>query len=464
MAHILIIDDEVLFAETVADKLTSLGHQAQCSPSLTEGILQADKGAFDVILLDVRLPDGNGLEAIHRLKAVESEPQIIIITGAGDPDGAELAIRHGAWCYLEKTSILKEMVLPLTRALQYRVAVQGQQEVLTVLKRENIIGDSPSLRHCLDQLAKAAVSAADVLVTGESGTGKELFSRAIHANSTRSQGNFVVVDCAALPTHLVESTLFGHVQGAFTGADQTNRGLISHADKGTLFLDEVGELPLSAQKTFLRVIQERFFRPVGGQKETKSDFRLICATNRDLDALTDQGLFREDLLHRLRGMVLHLPPLRRRRDDLSLLVDHFLTRLCLRYGQPAKEYQSDFMDYLQAYDWPGNVRELSQTLEATFAEAVNASSLFPQHLPLRIQTAYARTKVRGEGMHPSSIVLQEGQTILSWREAKADFESNYLKHLLQQAGANKTRAAKLSGLSRNRLYQLLNKYHPPKGG
>ncbi len=458
MAHILIIDDEILFAETVADKLTALNHRVQCSPSLTDGIAKSEAGDFDIIMLDVRLPDGNGLAAIRRLKNVASEPEIIIITGAGDPDGAELAIRHGAWCYLEKTSILKEMVLHLSRALQYREALQGQRTALSVLQRDNIVGDSPELRKSLSQLAKAATSTANVLISGESGTGKELFAKAIHANSPRRQEDFVVVDCAALPEQLTESVLFGHVRGAFTGADYENPGLIKQADRGTLFLDEVGELPLSVQKNFLRVLQERTFRPVGSQKEEQSDFRLLSATNRDLNVMVKRGLFREDLLHRLQGMALTLPTLRQRKSDLPLLVEHFLRQISRRYEQRTKEYQHDFIECLQCNDWPGNVRELLQALESAFLEAFHVPCLFPQHLPLRIQAAYARSKIHVQNKGQLGIIFQEEAGVRPWRKAKADFERNYLESLLRQTGSNKTKAAEISGLSRNRLYQLLKKY------
>jgi len=457
MAEILIIDDDQLFAETVADKLDSLHHCAHCVHTLADGLEAAAAGAFDVILLDVWLPDGNGLHMIDPLRSVPSAPQVIIITGQGDPDGAELAIRHGAWCYLEKSSIVKEIALSLTRALQYRQALRGQKAVLKTVERDQLVGESPSFLHCLETLAKAAAADASVLIAGESGTGKEAFARAIHANSRRKSGNFVVVDCTALPEQLVESVLFGHVKGAFTGADRANRGLIRHADQGTLFLDEIGELPLATQKSFLRVLQERAFCPVGSQEECKSDFRLICATNRDLAAMTEQGSFREDLLYRLRGLSLTLPPLREREGDIPLLTTHFLSRLVQRYGQEQKECMPDFIDYLTSYSWPGNVRELSQAIESAFAQAVYSPVLFTQHLPVHIRTAHARanvTRQEAAPLAPPSAV----PPVLVWREAKDAFERQYTRHLLQQSEGNIMEAGRLSGLSRTRLYQLIKKY------
>lgn len=457
MALILIIDDDPLFAETVADKLESLHHQSQTTGSLAEGLQAAVDGTFDIILLDVYLPDGNGLESIDQLRAVPSEPQVIIITGQGDPDGAEMAIRHGAWCYLEKNSIVKEISLPLARALQYRQAVSGQKDVLRAVERDQLVGESPRFCQCLEILANAAGADASVLISGESGTGKEAFARAIHANSRRRKGNFVVVDCTALPEQLVESVLFGHVKGAFTGADRANRGLIRHADKGTLFLDEIGELPLATQKSFLRVLQERAFCPVGSQEECHSDFRLICATNRDLAAMIEERLFREDLLYRLRGLSLHLPPLRERDGDIPLLVEHFLNRLVQRYGQEQKECLPEVMEYLCSYHWPGNVRELSQAIESAFAQAVYSPVLFSQHLPVHIRTAHARANVRRQDPL-SPALLASAESILGWREAKDAFERDYTQRLLCHSEGNIMEAGRLSGLSRTRLYQLIKKY------
>jgi two-component system NtrC family response regulator len=457
MAEILIIDDDPLFAETVADKLDSLHHVSQAAGSMAQGLQAAIDGDFDIVLLDVHLPDGNGLTVIDQLRAVRSAPQVIIITGQGDPDGAEMAICHGAWCYLEKNSIVREISLPLTRALQYRKALSGQNAVLKAVERDQLIGESSRFLQCLEILANAAAADASVLISGESGTGKEAFARAIHANSRRKNSNFVVVDCTALPEQLVESVLFGHVKGAFTGADRANRGLIRHADKGTLFLDEIGELPLATQKSFLRVLQEHTFCPVGSHDECHSDFRLICATNRDLASMTEKGQFREDLLYRLRGLSLHLPPLRDRDGDIPLLVEHFLDRLVQRYGQNKKECLPEVMECLCSYHWPGNVRELSQAVESAFAQAVYSPVLFTQHMPVHIRTAHARANIRGQEPVPSA-PMAPATVLLAWREAKDAFERQYTQQLLHHSEGNVMEAGRLSGLSRTRLYQLIKKY------
>lgn len=254
---------------------------------------------------------------------------MIIITGLGDPDGAEMAVRNGAWDYIQNPFSLNSLILPLKRVFQYRDELAKRQKPAVALKLDGIIGSSSQIKSCFDYLAQAANSEANVLITGETGTGKELFARAVHANGPRADRNFVVVDCAVLPETLVESSLFGHVRGAFTGADRASEGLIKQADKGTLFLNEVGELPISIQRAFLRVLQECTFRPVGGKSEVSSEFRLIAATNRDLDARVKDGKFRMDLLYRFRSLQLELPPLRQRQEDIRDMVLFYAAKICL---------------------------------------------------------------------------------------------------------------------------------------
>ena len=262
MANVLIVDDDQMICDALASKVRSMGSEVSCVFTLEEALHEVPLGTFDVVFLDVRLPDGNGLDALPVLRSLPCPPEIIIMTGKGDQGGAELAINNGAWDYIEKPSSLGAMTLPLLRALKYREAVKAQKPKRT-LDREGIVGSSAPMRLCFDQLAQAADSHANVLITGETGTGKELFAWAIHRNSPLARKNFVVVDCAALTDTLVESMLFGHEKGAYTGADKASEGLIKQADGGTLFLDEVGELPLAIQKAFLRVLQERRFRPLG---------------------------------------------------------------------------------------------------------------------------------------------------------------------------------------------------------
>jgi len=331
MGKVLIIDDDQMFCEMLSDMVTDMGHGVKVAHSLSQGLADALSGPFDVVFLDVRMPDGSGLSALPKIRELSDAPEVIIITGAGDPDGAELAIVNGAWDYIEKQSSIKRMTLPLVRALQYREEKKAKKP-LVALKLEGIVGHSPKMRECYDLLAQAADSDANVLIYGETGTGKELFARAIHNNSGRAGKNFVVVDCAALTESLVESALFGYEKGAFTGADKAQVGLIKQADGGTLFLDEVGELPIIMQKAFLRVLQEKRFRPLGARQEVESNFRLVAATNRHLDRLVEEGGFRQDLLFRLRTLSLNLPPLWERLEDVKDLVLFHTGKLCESYG------------------------------------------------------------------------------------------------------------------------------------
>src|SRR5574340_806626 len=330
MGNVLIIDDDEMLCSMLASSVRSMGHEVSFALTIREGLSKASGEIVDVVLLDVHMPDGHGLDALVAIRQLPSPPEVIVMTGDGDAGDAGTAITNGAWDYIEKPSSLNVITSVLTRALQHRQVKKARKPV--VPDRMGIIGDSVAIRDCLDLLAQAAASDANVLITGETGTGKELFAWAIHKNSERAEKNFVVVDCAALQETLAESALFGHEKGAFTGADKAHDGLISQADGGTLFLDEAGELSLSLQKVFLRVLQEHCFRPLGAKKEIKSNFRLVVATNRDLDKMVEAADFRGDLLFRLRALTIKLPPLRERPGDIEDLVRHHVAGLCRRYG------------------------------------------------------------------------------------------------------------------------------------
>ncbi len=460
MAEILVVDDDVMLQEMLVRQLHRSGHQASCASTLADGVKQAVAREYDVVFLDVQLPDGNGLEYIAKFKGVSSSPEVIIITGKGDKNGAKKAIVGGAWAYIEKPNVIRELLLHLTRALQYRKEKYRTEIVPVVLKRDAIVGNSPLLIKCFDQVARAAVSNASVLITGETGTGKEIFARAIHENSARADKNFIIVDCAALPENLIESTLFGHVKGAFTGAESDREGLIRLADGGTLFLDEIGELPLSLQKTFLRVLQERTYRPVGSTREEYSDFRVVAATNIDIAHSVDQGTFRSDLLYRLKAFSFTLPPLRKRKEDIKILTRYLLARMWDRSQLEYKGIAPDFTEYLMAYDWPGNVRELQQTLEQVVARTVETPTVFAYHLPehFRIQQAQAAIQSSSSCSSPS-ISSEDGHAPPPpWQEYKNNYEKQYIYDLMRHARGNVTMACKVSQLSRARLYQLREKY------
>ena len=465
MANILILDDDKMVCDTLSNVLKCIGHDVTCAFTLDDGLRKATSGAFDVVFLDVWMPDGNGLDVLPRLKEVPLSPEIVIITGEGDPDGAELAIKNGAWDYIEKPASTQDLILSVTRALQYREEKEAGRPAVA-LKRAGIIGSSRQMTTCLELLAQAAGSDANVLITGETGTGKELFARAIHANSHCANRNFVVVDCAALPETLVESVLFGHERGAFTGADKTSEGLIRQAHEGTLFLDEVGELPRSLQKALLRVLQEHRFRPVGAKLEVVSNFRLAAATNRDLDEMVRRGQFRNDLLFRLRSITIELPPLREREGDMTELAVYHTARVCKRYGMGIKGFSPEFFEALGTYEWPGNVRELLNALESALAAAGNEPTLFPVHLPTQIRIKLARASVSKKIAHKG---IPRGDTgeplprLQAIRQAAiAEAEQQYLQDLMLHTGADIEKVCEVSGLRRSRFYELLKKYNISK--
>jgi two-component system NtrC family response regulator len=466
MANILIIDDDQLIRDTLCNAVTRMGHRSSGVPTLQEGLETARSQPYDVVFLDVKMPDGNGLDILPDIRKTRSVPEVIILTGYGDPDGAELAIKNGAWDYIEKPCSMQAMTLVLGRALQYREE-KGRERPVNLI-REGIVGSSQALNVCLDLVAQAAGSDANVLISGETGTGKELFALAIHKNSRRAGKNFVVVDCPALPETLVESILFGHEKGAYTGADKARDGLVLQADGGTLFLDEVAELPFPVQNSFLRVLQERRFRPIGRQQEVQSNFRLIAATNRNLEGMVKQGEFREDLLFRLKAFSLEVPPLRAHREDIKELVHYYVAKLCEDYGIAEKNVSPEVFDVLLQYNWPGNVRELVHTLERAISAAPDDPVLFQKHLPTPIRVAVARASVSGgaaekdttQATHSPAAAFPKLQ---KFREsATAQAEQQYLEDLLALTQGDIQRACRVSGVSRSRLYALMKKYrlHP----
>ena len=459
MANILIIDDDKTLCDLLMKKLNNLNHTATCSHTISIGLQVASKADFDLIVLDVHLPDGSGLELLPKLKMLASKPEIIIITGEGDPDGAEIAIETGAWNYIEKPLSTREFKLQVSRALQYHEGKLSRKP-LVLLKKNGIIGNDPKLEKCFEQIAQTTVNKAPVLITGETGTGKELFARAVHANSNRSDGPFVVLDCAAIPEKLVESLLFGHQKGAFTGADKNRDGLILEANQGTLFLDEVGELPLSIQKTFLRVLQEHRFRPVGAKHEMESDFRLVAATNCDLDEMAKVNLFRIDLLFRLKAVHIHLPPLRERKSDIEALAFHFISGLCKLDGIGVKGVSPDFFETLCAYDWPGNIRELKNTIDCSLSNAKMHEMLYPAHLPANLRVNLIRkTVAKGNKTQNQTIPSTPlNETLPSLKTSIEDTEKKYLTTLMLSTLGDIQSACRISGLSRSGLYSRLKKY------
>ncbi len=465
MARLLIIDDDQGICHVLTRTAERMGHEAVSCGSLAEGERLLGESDFDVILLDVHLPDGNGMDAMDAFAAHPGHPEIVVITGLGASDDAERAIHCGAWDYIEKSSP-RRMAQALEQVLRYREErYAARQQQSSTLERDGIVGDSPRMKACLVALSDIAPGEANVIITGETGTGKEAIARAVHRNSPRRGGPFVIVDCASLPDSLAESILFGHVRGAFTGASYDSIGLVREAHGGTLFLDEVGELPLSLQATFLRVLQQKTFRPVGASTEESSDFRLVAATNRDLDAMARNGEFRFDLLFRLRGAHLALPPLRERMEDVQPLVAHYIEECCRKRGIETKVASNGFLDMLDEYSWPGNVRELVNAVDYAVNAAFFEQTLFQAHLPRELRASVLGGRVRpARGEEPSALPDTLPTLADHRKEVLQKAERHYLEQLMLLVGNDMQAACDMSGLSQSRLYALLKEFKLPTPG
>ena len=459
---ILIIDDDTYIYKVLTKRFEKLGYETHFSLTLRKGLDKLFSDEFDVLFLDVNLPDGDGLEAIDNIREHPNAPEIIIMTGDSNPEGAELAMKSRAWDYIQKTGSQKEFEFSLIRALEYRQQKQSKPPKQTI-KRNSIIGTSRQVTACLEKISKASNNNAPVLITGETGTGKELFAKAIHENSRRNKNDFIVVDCAALPEHLVESVLFGHSKGAFTSADSDKTGLLKLADKGSLFLDEVGELPLAIQKKFLRALQEKKFRPVGSKKEISSDFRLIAATNRDVSTMIEHGKFREDLYFRIASLTIELAPLRDRKSDIALLIKHHMDRKEKLFDESPHKISNEFMDDLHGYNWPGNVRELFNSIDYACSDAFNESILYPKHLPDYIRSFNIKNKMKPKRNIETEGSFKEESTFapvetLNLKNYIEKIKKKYITDLMSHTNDDIKTACSLSGLSRGHLYALLKEY------
>ncbi|CCK82274.1 sigma-54-dependent transcriptional regulator [Desulfobacula toluolica] len=478
MAGILIIDDEPQIRELLIKHLNELDQMPMVAETLADGLEMVASGTFDLIFLDVNLPDGNGIEALPLIKNSRSEPEVIIITGEGDEQGAKMAIDSGAWDYILKPFSGYEIKLQVKRSLDFRASKKAlNSSPEKILNRSSIIGSSPKLLSRLNMVAQCAKSDANVLITGQTGTGKELFAKVVHMNSRQEKNNFVVVDCASLPEQLVESVLFGHVKGAYTGADSNQDGLVKKADGGTLFLDEIGELPLSIQKKFLRILQERRFKPVGGTNEVVSHFRLVSATNRNLEEMVKENQFRNDLLFRLRTIHIDLPPLKECKEDIKDLTLHYIYTLCNHHGFENKGFVSEFLKALESYDWPGNIRELISSLEKAILADPASPILYPNCLPNPIRIHYIQSsmnktragcdfkRVSQTSDKFQSIDLPDNllDPIKPLKQVKdvaiSIIEKIYLEKLMQSSNGDLDKAGTLSCISKSRIYSLLKKYN-----
>ncbi|MBF0192295.1 MAG: sigma-54-dependent Fis family transcriptional regulator [Magnetococcales bacterium] len=457
MAEILVCDDETNLRELLCLALEANGHRTLAAASGAEALRLLEQAPWELLITDLRLPDVSGLEVLRRAKELAPERPALLMTAFASAATAVTAMKEGAFDYLEKPFDMEELHLAVARALEQgalkRENVRLRQAAGERDAGEEIVGVSLGMRRVLELARRAARTDASVLITGESGTGKELVARFIHGCSGRAKGPFVAVNCAAVPEGLIESELFGHAKGAFTGAVAHRPGLFVEADHGTLFLDEIGETPLALQAKLLRVVQERLVRPVGGVGERSVDVRLLAATNRDLMEATAAGRFREDLLYRINVVNLRLPPLRERREDIPLLAARFVEKHARKYGLTIHGFSSEVMDCLLRHHYPGNVRELENLVEGAVALTVDG------RVELEALPEGVRCGVRAVDRAATPFRLPEGG--LDLEAHLAELEASAMDQALELCQGSKTRAAELLGMSfrtfRYRLGKLMGR-------
>ncbi|MDA8101234.1 MAG: sigma-54 dependent transcriptional regulator [Nitrospiraceae bacterium] len=441
---LLVVDDDRNLLELLAMRLESSGYAVTTALRGEDAKAAAQATAFDLAIVDLQLASSDGITLMEELHLLSPDMPVIILTAHGSIESAVDAMRRGAATYLTKPFDARELILHVERALETRRLTSEVSRLRGLVAErydfQNIIARSEAMQRVLEVVSRIAKTDSTVFIHGESGTGKELIARAIHVASSRSEKPFVAINCAALPENLLESELFGHEKGAFTGAVRTSRGLFLQANEGTIFLDEIGDMPLSLQAKLLRVLQERQFYAVGGERPQDVDVRVIVATNKDLQKQVEQGAFREDLYYRIHVIPVLLPPLRDRKEDIPLLVDHFLKKAGTQMKKQVKGLSPRALQRLMLHDWPGNVRELENVIEyavaMTLDDVLSEDLIFPQ---------------RGGGD-------AVGTQLKPLKEAKEAFEKGYIMNLLKLTKGNVTNAAEMAGKYRADFYNLLKKY------
>jgi DNA-binding NtrC family response regulator len=443
--HILVVDDDEVTCNLLEEVLSKEGYAVDQALNGREAIEKGERTPYDVVLTDIKMIGVDGMEVLRAYRQKSPETIIIMMTAFGSIETAIQAIKAGAYDYVSKPFKLEEIKLTIQRALEQNRLLQEnllyRQELITKYKFENIVGRSPQMLQVYKTIARVAESRSTVLLVGESGTGKELVARAIHFNSLRAAKPFVAVDCGSLAETLLESELFGHVRGAFTGAITSKKGLFEEADGGTCFLDEVGDISLTMQAKLLRVLQEHEIKRVGGTETIKIDVRIIAATNKNLEEIVAEKKFREDLFYRLNVVSLHLPPLRDRGEDIPLLAEHFLRKYAAENKKPVSRISQEALDHLLLYQWPGNVRELENIIERAVTLS-HSSLILPEDLPRRVRVEPVETLTR---FLPSHIPLSE-------------LEKLYIQKVLEETGGNKKKAAAVLGIDRRTLYRMAARY------
>jgi two-component system nitrogen regulation response regulator NtrX len=439
-ASILIVDDESGIRESLGALLRDEGYEIDASASGEECLEQLERRPFDLVLLDVWLPKMDGLTTLERIQERKAAPAVIMISGHGNIETAVRATKLGAFDFVEKPLSLDKIVLVVRNALEYvRLDAENRRLRAELEERHEILGNSVPMKALRQQIALTAPTNGRVLIYGESGTGKELVARALHASSLRSSMQFVEVNCAAIPEELIESELFGHRKGSFTGASEDKVGKFQKADGGTLFLDEVGDMSLKTQSKVLRVLEEQRVERLGSNQPITVDVRVIAATNKKLEEEIGRNAFREDLFYRLNVIPFYVPALRERIEDMPILAAHFLVEFCEAYGKKPKEFSAPAMEVLLGYPWPGNVRELKNLVERLVIMSP-AQKIEPHHLPPEL--------FRGASKSPQ-------RPYESLQEARSAYEREFVLRKLEENRWNMTKAAEALGLERSHLYRKM---------
>ena len=441
--NILVVDDDPAILELLRMRLESARYQVTTAQREEEAISAVKGQTFDLSIVDLKLGRKDGISLMEEIHSMSPEMPIIILTAHGTIESAVEAMRKGAYSYLTKPFEPRDLFFQIEKALENRRLTSEVQRLQELLRERydftQIVAKSEKMQAVLEMVSRVAKIDSTVYIHGESGTGKELIARVMHLASDRKNKPFVAINCAALPEPLLESQLFGHEKGAFTGAVKNAKGLFTQAHEGTIFLDEIGDMPLAIQGKLLRVLQERQFYPLGSERPVEVDVRVIVATQKDLAEQVKQGLFREDLFYRIHVIPVHLPPLRERREDIPLLVEHFLEKFSQQMKKEVKGLAPGVLQRLMLHDWPGNVRELENTVE--YAVAMTRQDFIAEDLILQAQPA------------------QNAESLKSFKEAKDAFEKQYLRNLLELCQGNVSQAAKMAGKYRADFYELLKKHH-----
>jgi|YelNatPaOPRAMG01_1025707.scaffolds.fasta_scaffold01243_7 DNA-binding NtrC family response regulator len=436
---ILIVDDEASIRNSLLGWFKMDGYRTDVAEDAYEALRKLQENSFDIVLVDIKMPEMDGIELQRRIKEIDKNIITIIITAYATVETAIQAMKDGAFDYITKPIDPDELSRLIKKAIEQRrliaenIMLRGKIEELQSL--DEIVGESPAMKKVMEMVNTVAETDSTVMIRGESGTGKELIARAIHARSKRRYFPIVTINCGAYPEGLLESELFGHEKGAFTGAMYQRKGKLEMANKGTLFLDEVGNISLKMQMDLLRVLETKRFTRLGGEKVIEADFRVISATNRDLEQAVKEGAFREDLYYRLNVFTIFLPPLRERRTDIPLLVDYFIKKFSLSMNKDVKEISKEAMNVLMDYDWPGNVRELRNVIERAMVN-VKGKRIEVEDLYFSISSPYPKP---------------EGETL-------EDVEKAHIKKILSKTGWNITKAAEILNIDRVTLYNKIEKY------